>query len=151
MEEKAQQLLHSLREFQKLINTGTGPFFNGYKRSEIIMMFIIHQKNKENEKEITISQLSSALKITSPSVTQVINVLEKDGVVKRINDKDDGRIVRIALTKKGADLTKEILKKIEERYIHLVQYLGNEKSDLLISLLDEVNDYFAHNKWNETN
>lgn len=149
MEEKAQQLLHSLRELQKLANTGLS--FSGYKRSEIIMMFIIHQKNNKYEKEITISQLSSALKITSPSVTQVINVLEKDGVVKRINDKDDGRIVRIALTEKGANLTKEILQKIEKKYIHLVQYLGEEKSELLISLLHEVNDYFAHNKWDETN
>lgn len=149
MKEKAQQLLHSLREFRKLTHIHFS--FNGYKRSEIIMLFIIHQENNKNEKEITISQLSSALKITSPSVTQVINVLEKDGVVKRVNDKDDGRIVRIALTEKGADLTKEILHKIEEKYTHLVQYLGDEKSDMLISLLHEVNDYFVNNKWDETN
>ncbi|PKG23567.1 MarR family winged helix-turn-helix transcriptional regulator [Niallia nealsonii] len=149
MEEKAQQLLHSLRKFRKLADINLS--FNGYKRSEIIMLFIIHQENNKNEKEITISQLSSALKITSPSVTQVINVLEKDGVVKRINDKEDGRIVRIALTEKGASLTKEILQKIEEKYIHLVQYLGDKKSDQLISLLQEVSDYFVRNKWDETN
>ncbi|WP_445491875.1 MarR family winged helix-turn-helix transcriptional regulator [Niallia sp. 03133] len=144
MADLAHQLVQSFRQFQKLIHMNRTIY--GFKRSEMMMLFVIHRRNEQGEKAITVSEISSILQITSPSVTQVINVLERDGYVERINDEKDGRIVRIVLTEKGKSVTKEIHKKIEEKYMKLVEHLGEEKSKLLISLLEEVNVFFLTDK-----
>ncbi|MGP7816359.1 MarR family winged helix-turn-helix transcriptional regulator [Niallia sp. 01092] len=144
MEELAHQLLHSFRQFHKLKDMNQS--FHGFKRSEIMMLFVIGCRNDQNEKAITISEISSILQITSPSVTQVINVLAKEGLVERINDQKDGRVVRITLTEKGKSVTKEIHQKIIEKYKQLVEYLGEEKSKELISLLTDVNEFFSKGK-----
>ncbi|MFT8321420.1 MAG: MarR family transcriptional regulator [Bacillus sp. (in: firmicutes)] len=144
MSDLAHQLLHSFRRFQKL--THSNRTIHGFKRSEMMMLFVINRRNEQGEKAITVSEISSLLQITSPSVTQVINALEGEGFVKRINDEKDGRIVRIILTEKGESVTKEIHQKIEDKYLRLAEHLGEEKSELLISLLEEVNGFFLKDK-----
>jgi len=116
---------------------------HGLKRSEIMMLMAIKKGNQGKEKHITVTNLSTALKITSPSVTQVINVLENSGYVERVNDQQDRRIMRIVLTDKGNDITTQIFQKMEEKYSNLVDFLGEEKSNSLIELLDEVYSFFS--------
>lgn len=140
MEELPHRLLHAIRQFQKLSHTGHT--MHGLKRSEIMMLMAIKKGNQGKEKHITVTDLSTALKITSPSVTQVINVLENSGYVERVNDQQDRRIMRIVLTDKGNDITTQIFQKMEEKYSNLVDFLGEEKSNSLIELLDEVYSFF---------
>jgi len=116
---------------------------HGLKRSEIMMLMAIKKGNQGKEKHITVTDLSTALKITSPSVTQVINVLENSSYVERVNDQQDRRIMRIVLTDKGNDITTQIFQKMEEKYSNLVDFLGEEKSNSLIELLDEVYSFFS--------
>ncbi|MCM3217098.1 MarR family transcriptional regulator [Niallia taxi] len=134
-------MLHAIRQFQKLSHTGHT--MHGLKRSEIMMLMAIKKGNQGKEKHITVTDLSTALKITSPSVTQVINVLENSGYVERVNDQQDRRIMRIVLTDKGNDITTQIFQKMEEKYSNLVDFLGEEKSNSLIELLDEVYSFFS--------
>ncbi|MGG0738379.1 MarR family winged helix-turn-helix transcriptional regulator [Niallia taxi] len=141
MEELPHRLLHAIRQFQKLNHTGHT--MHGLKRSEIMMLMAIKKGNQGKEKHITVTDLSTALKITSPSVTQVINVLENTGYVERVNDQQDRRIMRIVLTDKGNDITTQIFQKVEEKYSNLVDFLGEEKSNSLIELLDEVYSFFS--------
>lgn len=141
MQDLAHQLLKSIRQFQKFNHINHS--IHGLKKSEIMMLMVIRKDNKDQNKAITISEISAALKITSPSVTQVINRLERDEYVQRRNDEMDGRIVRISLTEKGAKLTKEIHQKMEATYNNLVIHLGEEKSKLFIELLDEVYHFFS--------
>lgn len=141
MEELPHRLLHAIRQLQKLSHTGHTML--GLKRSEIMMLMAIKKGNQGKEKHITVTDLSTALKITSPSVTQVINVLENTGYVDRVNDQQDRRIMRIVLTDKGNDITAQIYQKVEEKYSNLVDFLGEEKSNSLIELLDEVYSFFS--------
>ena len=54
-----------------------------------------------------VSEISKQLNITSPSVTQIINKLEKDDIVLRNIDPSDRRAVNIRLTDKGIRVVSE--------------------------------------------
>jgi MarR family transcriptional regulator, organic hydroperoxide resistance regulator len=55
----------------------------------------------------TVSQLGEKLSLESNTLTPLIKRLEAGGFVTRRRDTDDERVVRVSLTPKGSDLTKE--------------------------------------------
>ena len=67
-----------------------------YSKNELMAITFIYRKNKVN-----ISEIADYLMSPLNTVTGVINRLEKKGIVQRIRDKDDKRIVNISLTEKG--------------------------------------------------
>ena len=49
----------------------------------------------------TMRDVADYLKIAPPSATSLVNAFMKDGVIKRVADPKDRRIVRLSLSKKG--------------------------------------------------
>jgi DNA-binding MarR family transcriptional regulator len=49
----------------------------------------------------TMHDVASFLRVKAPSVTSIIIRQEREGLVARVREKDDRRVVRITLTKKG--------------------------------------------------
>lgn len=73
-----------------------------------------------------------------PSLTRIINAMEKDGLLARMPDSDDRRKSMVSITQEGRALIEEhsaqsrdIFQKIEARF-------GKEKLDHLLDLLDEL-------------
>ena len=66
------------------------------------------------EQKITMKQLAEFLHIAAPSATNVIGNLVKHGLIKRIRDRRDKRIVMISLTAKGARMMNDRLSKVEK-------------------------------------
>ena len=58
-------------------------------------------KTISDEKEISIGEISSMLKISQPAVTQFVNSLEKKKLLESIPDKKDKRKKNLALSKNG--------------------------------------------------
>lgn len=50
---------------------------------------------------VTLSELAAAEQVKPPTMTRLVQALEREGFVRRIPDPLDGRVVRIAATKKG--------------------------------------------------
>ena len=50
---------------------------------------------------MTVAELGALVHTSSGTVTTMLNALERDGLVRRSANRDDGRSVRVALTKKG--------------------------------------------------
>src|SRR5438309_8680935 len=49
----------------------------------------------------TMREVANYLRVKAPSATSVVIRLEREGLVSRIREQDDKRIVRLALTHKG--------------------------------------------------
>ncbi|MCX6006472.1 MAG: MarR family transcriptional regulator [Chloroflexi bacterium] len=60
--------------------------------------------NLFRKKELTMGELSSALSVPFSTATRIIDVLVADGYIKRMQDPDDRRVVRVALTPDGEKL-----------------------------------------------
>ncbi|WHH57885.1 MarR family transcriptional regulator [Petroclostridium sp. X23] len=138
--ETAQRLVECFSRFHR-INWHQKPIV-GLKHSEIRVLFCIKKEVGTDATGIKISEISNTLRVTSPTVTQLVNGLESNGFVERSIDPEDRRVVQIRLTEKGEDVIKKASDAFHASLNGLVEYLGQEKSAALIELLSEVFVYF---------
>ncbi|CAJ1317645.1 hypothetical protein PTI45_02230 [Paenibacillus nuruki] len=114
----------------------------GYKPSEIMALICIGNKADSVSCGMQVSELSRLLRVTSPTVTQLIKGMENDGLVERNMDQSDRRAVRVTLTDKGAAIMEQSLAVFKTSFEGLVDYLGEEDSRKLTELLGRVFSYF---------
>ncbi|MBW7456412.1 MarR family winged helix-turn-helix transcriptional regulator [Paenibacillus sepulcri] len=114
----------------------------GCTQSEAVMLFVIRRREKLHPAGMKASELSQLLNVTSPTVTQSVNVLEARGLLERSSDPEDRRVVRIKLTEEGLRQTQLSETAMFERIQGLIDRMGEERSNQLIELLDEVFDYY---------
>jgi DNA-binding MarR family transcriptional regulator len=50
---------------------------------------------------LTLGELAAAEDVTPPTMTRLVGALEADGLVKRVDDRTDGRVVRVQATARG--------------------------------------------------
>lgn len=56
---------------------------------------------------IAMSDLATAEQVRLPTISRLVKDLEREGLVRRIPDPDDGRVQRVEATRKGARLLQE--------------------------------------------
>jgi DNA-binding MarR family transcriptional regulator len=89
-----------------------------------------------------VNELARELKVSAPHVTQTIRELEARGFVERRADPEDGRVVRLLLSREGERFMEGVKARMSEDVAGLVLKMGAERSLLLADLLDEANEYF---------
>lgn len=89
-----------------------------------------------------VKEISRMLRVAPPSVTQQVNTLETRGYLVRQMDPRDRRAVRVLLTDKGEQAVQDTVAAFQGKVDNLIAYLGEEKSEQLIGLLQEVYEYF---------
>jgi DNA-binding MarR family transcriptional regulator len=57
----------------------------------------------EAGKPLTLSELAERVSCVRSNITQLVDRLESEGLVQRVDDHDDRRIIRARLTRAGAD------------------------------------------------
>lgn len=123
-----------------------GRTVEGYKPSEIMLLFCIKRGVESGSCGMKVSEISQRLHVKSPTVTQLINGLEKDGLVKRNTDPDDRRAVSVILTERGEELTDKASERFSETFDGLIEFLGEEQSEQLAELLTKVFVYFKEKR-----
>ena len=114
----------------------------GCTPSEIKVMFCVYRGMKHNNSIITVSEISKILRVTSPTVTQILKKLEANGFIERHTDDIDRRVVRIALTEKGQNVALKAREEFRASLDGLIDYLGEEQSNQLADLLSKVTQYY---------
>ena len=121
-------------------------FPHDLKHSETMMLFELGEIANKYPNGISISELSNYLNVTPPSITQVISGLEKKGMLERTMDTTDRRIIRVKLKDTGINFIEKNRRHMVASIQELVEYLGEEKSSQLASLIDEVYQYASEHK-----
>ncbi len=128
----------------------------GYKPSEIRLLFSLRKGIRPECLEMTVSEISKRLHVTSPSVTQLLKGLEANGLIERRTDPADRRSVGITLTEKGYAVTQQAMNTFTESIIGLIEYLGEDESNQLAELLFKTSHYFDeksaninHSHWSD--
>ncbi|MCJ8013978.1 MarR family transcriptional regulator [Paenibacillus sp. KQZ6P-2] len=143
---QARQLLEAMTKIRR-IHSRAGHDAK-IPRGEYLMMHVIwefmskkHTQNNSSEEippGMKVSELSEYLKISSPSVSQMVNALEEKGYVERVMTKNDRRVVYICLTEQG----KLILEKVTQQFMaftdEIIDRLGKEETDQLIHLFNRL-------------
>lgn len=138
----AEMLLRSFLKFKRTNWKQKSAMPNGHKPSEIMVLFCVRDSGKPDFTHLKISDISRRLQIAMPTVTQLVNSLEAKGSVERIFVSDDRRQVFIKLTQQGEATTEKALKDFLKTFDGLIDFLGEEDSQLLAALMEKVFIYF---------
>ena len=76
--------------------------------------------------------------ILGPSLTGVLNRMERDGLICRERDSADRRSTVVALTVQGRNTVEKLSHLIEAHYVFIEATLGKQKLAQLYALLDDV-------------
>jgi len=85
----------------------------------------------DENREYSISEISNLIHLPLPNITSIINRLEKKRIVNKKRDTKDGRMVRVALTKKGKKYRYDFMaRRVQEVKSLLDKLSEQEKNDL---------------------
>jgi len=88
--------------------------------------------------ELSLSELGKSLYFDNPTITGIIDRMEKENLAKRKKDKNDRRVIKIVLTEKGKRLEDILEKEAETINTMACSHLDKEETEHLRSLLIEV-------------
>ena len=94
--------------------------------------------NLFRKQELTMGELSSALSVPFSTATRIIDVLVADGYIKRMQDPDDRRVVRVALTPDGEKLHHTIETFSDEHVQSILSCLSIEEQQSMFELIRKV-------------
>ncbi|SIN96661.1 MarR family winged helix-turn-helix transcriptional regulator [Halodesulfovibrio marinisediminis] len=87
---------------------------------------------------VPISQVAEHVGITRTSMTQIINNLENQGLIKRVANPRDKRSSLVSLTAEGMEEVTVLVTKSHSALAHFADEAGIEKIQDAISILEEL-------------
>lgn len=109
----------------------------------MMLLFYIRHCVYEKNSGVTATELSEKMNVKPPTINPLIAHLEKAGLIERKHDENDRRFVIIELTKEGLDLTQRHIDSFVKKIHGLAEYLGDEKSNQLAGLMNDVYEYLS--------
>lgn len=137
---KDELLLHSLLRTFGLLRHVMEPHFNrfGISGPQWGVLRVLYRAAAEGEAELRLTDLGQRLLIQPPSVTGVVDRLERLGLVARTDSKVDLRVRRVGLTEEGRKLAEQVLEGHAERVSSLFSALTPEEQESLRLLLQRL-------------
>ncbi len=109
--------------------------YNEVSKSEFAFLMYIYQSKKPVYQNL----LKDYFHCTKVYISKVISSLENKKLVIRKEGETDKRFCFIIVTKKGKQVIEKYIDKYEKMTNYLFNELGQEKSEMFINLLDEIN------------
>jgi DNA-binding MarR family transcriptional regulator len=113
-----ERYLHETRRFHLL-----------YAEIRCLMLF-------KGERYLTVKGIAQKLDVAKSRVTRIVDGLINKGLVQRIEDPKDGRIVLVKLTAEGLKKSAEIEKFRSELHYKILTAMNGEERKLLLANLD---------------
>ena len=89
---------------------------------------------------LTCGEIGERLVSPGPDVTRLLDRLEKQGLMERLRDEQDRRVVRARITEKGLAVLDEIDKPVDRVLRELLGHLGEEDLQRFIELLERARE-----------
>ena len=90
---------------------------------------------------LKMNELSRLLMVTGGNVTAIVDQLEKEGLVERLDEPDDRRAFRIRLTRAGEKSFAEMARAHERWVVELLAGLSARERDELLKLLAKLKSH----------
>jgi DNA-binding MarR family transcriptional regulator len=90
---------------------------------------------------LKMNELSRMLMVTGGNITAIVDQLEKEGLVERLDEPDDRRAFRIRLTRAGDKTFAEMARAHEQWVVELLEGLSRREHDELLKLLAKLKQH----------
>ena len=89
---------------------------------------------------LSMGELCKMANIKMPSMTEVVDRFEKEGILERIRNNEDRRVVKVKMTEKGKKMHKEVLKKRVDELTKIFGVLTTKDRTKLVDSLKNVSE-----------
>ena len=89
---------------------------------------------------LSMGELCKMANIKMPSMTEAVDRFEKEGILDRIRDDEDRRVVKVKMTAKGKKMHKEVLKRRANELTKIFGVLTTEDRTKLVDSLKNVSE-----------
>jgi MarR family multiple antibiotic resistance transcriptional regulator len=94
--------------------------------------------NLQRNRSLSMGELSSALSVPFSKATRIVDGMVTDGYLTRLQDPDDRRVIKVALTQEGNKLHKTIESFTGEHVQEILSGLTHEEQEILFVLIRKV-------------
>ncbi len=133
-------VFHAFLRSLGLLRQAQEPYFArfGISPSQWGILRVLQRAELAGEMDLPLKEVSKRLLIQPPSVTGVVDRMERQGFVKRISSKTDLRVRHLSLTPQGRALMSTVLKGHADRIQLLFASLRIEEQETMLSLLTRM-------------
>lgn len=136
-----ERVFHSLLRTWGLLRQAQEPYFarHGISASQWGILRVLQRAEIKGETGLPLKTVGERLLIQPPSVTGVVDRLEREGLVKRSHSKEDLRVRHLSLTPRGRKLVTRILDEGHaERIEALFSGLQLHEQESMLGLLNRL-------------
>ncbi len=92
----------------------------------------------QNQEPLTMSELSTELEVPMSTATRIVDGLVKGGMLERINDLKDRRVVRVRMSQNGQELYEAGMAHSQQRVTRLLKDFTPEEQAQLLKLMTKL-------------
>jgi DNA-binding MarR family transcriptional regulator len=145
------KMMESVRKFTHLLDNLT-MFFKLLNRDEKICYGLTWPQAYTvgtlfNNGPLTMSEMSGKLGVTLSTVTRILNILVRDGLISRNPGNMDRRQVTASLTEKGKDIAKKLIDCREKAIEGFLLSVPTEKRKNLVEAMETIRSALAGTKF----
>ncbi len=96
--------------------------------------------------EIPLSQLGRKLFLDNPTVTGIVDRMERDGFLERVPDENDRRVIKVRLTKKSINLREQVKEIATEIDLHTAKMIEEPAYNQMVEFLKRLTQNGNENK-----
>lgn len=132
-------LFDLIRSINDSMNSISKPDYEAYGltaiQARILMEMYICEK-------FTVGELGKLMMMSSGNISTLCKKMEKQGLIKRIRDKDDERVVKVLLTEEGTNIIEEITSDMTKKYMPIVSKIPQDDFQKIIDGLKMLDALF---------
>jgi DNA-binding MarR family transcriptional regulator len=98
---------------------------------------------------LSMGELCKMANVKMPSMTEVVDRFEKEGILERIRGEEDRRVVKVKMTAKGKKMHQDVLKKRADELTKWFGVLTTEERTSLVGSLKNVSELLTKVKDNK--
>jgi len=136
------QLVHSIFQFKRLINSGLGMDAVDNKSSlnmaELILMNGVASNTTDAENNVGMTDIRSYLQVTKGAVSQMLSSLEKKGFINRDIDKSNRRNLIVTLTPEGRQILERQYSEFSDRLETIISRLGEDDVRQMVTIVNRM-------------
>ena len=140
--ENAKRFEKALGEFVRIIRLKNPSSFSNVHITGPQFATLVYLSRDNN---CTMGRLKENLDLSLSTLTGIVDRMIKAGYVERQRDGNDRRVVRVRMTKKGEEVSKELNKKRHKKIITILQLLKREDQELLIGTFERLTSHLVQN------
>lgn len=109
-----------------------------YNLTDNQMFILIYVAKNQSKKDILQKDIEKILNIRRSTTTEILQIMERENLIKRIAVLDDKRLKKIILSDKGLNYVKQFEKKIKQVEKCLLNDISEEEQEQFFKVLEKI-------------